>query len=163
MAATRRGWVQASFPTERKPSSARYCVICVVFPLPVSPITISTWFSWTACNNKKFVHRTNYRRLKRWSGRESAKRTLCANKISILKTLRLSFPWEISKVQGGHHHHHHRRRRRSADQSTFCTYGFLIDLQNVVINPIHFSTFGGGPISGRVLCISLFTSRWAYN
>lgn len=43
-AATRRGWVQPIFPRSANPSSAKYCVICVVFPDPVSPTTIKIWF-----------------------------------------------------------------------------------------------------------------------
>lgn len=48
MAATRRGCVQPIFPREVYPASARYCVIWVVFPEPVSPTTIRIWLSWTA-------------------------------------------------------------------------------------------------------------------
>lgn len=48
MAATRRGWVQPIFPLTARPSSAMYCVICVVLPLPVSPITINIWLSMIA-------------------------------------------------------------------------------------------------------------------
>lgn len=48
MAATRRGCVQPIFPREVYPASARYCVIWVVFPEPVSPTTIKIWLSWTA-------------------------------------------------------------------------------------------------------------------
>ena len=48
MAATRRGWVQPIFPLVVYPLSARYCVICVVLPEPVSPMTIRIWLSWTA-------------------------------------------------------------------------------------------------------------------
>jgi hypothetical protein len=42
MAATRRGCVHPIFPREVYPASARYCVIWVVFPDPVSPITTNT-------------------------------------------------------------------------------------------------------------------------
>eukprot|EP00964_Phaeocystis_antarctica_P093833 scaffold60638_cov54-Phaeocystis_antarctica.AAC.4 len=35
-------------PRDVKPASAMYCVICVVLPDPVSPMTTSTWFSVTA-------------------------------------------------------------------------------------------------------------------
>ena len=36
----------------------------------------------------------------------------------------------------------------SADQSTFCVYWFLIKLHNIIINQIHFNTFGGGVFTG---------------
>lgn len=49
MAATRRGWVQPILPRTVNPASARYCVICVVLPLPVSPMTTSVWCCITAC------------------------------------------------------------------------------------------------------------------
>ena len=42
MAATRRGCVQPILPRLVYPASARYCVICVVLPDPVSPITTRT-------------------------------------------------------------------------------------------------------------------------
>ena len=45
MAATRRGCVQPIMPYVAYPSSARYCVSCVVLPLPVSPTTTITLFS----------------------------------------------------------------------------------------------------------------------
>mmetsp|Transcript_26715 Transcript_26715/g.58162 ORF Transcript_26715/g.58162 Transcript_26715/m.58162 type:complete len:307 (-) Transcript_26715:1112-2032(-) len=48
MAATRRGCVHPILPLLVYPASARYCVICVVFPDPVSPMTTSTWLSFTA-------------------------------------------------------------------------------------------------------------------
>mmetsp|Transcript_9073 Transcript_9073/g.22456 ORF Transcript_9073/g.22456 Transcript_9073/m.22456 type:complete len:341 (+) Transcript_9073:2152-3174(+) len=48
MAATRRGCVHPILPRDVYPTSARYCVICVVLPDPVSPMTTSTWLSFTA-------------------------------------------------------------------------------------------------------------------
>lgn len=48
IAATLRGWVHPIFPLEVYPASARYWVIWVVFPDPVSPITIRIWLSCTA-------------------------------------------------------------------------------------------------------------------
>lgn len=48
MAATLRGWVHPILPLDVYPASARYWVICVVFPDPVSPITIRIWLSCTA-------------------------------------------------------------------------------------------------------------------
>mmetsp|Transcript_18673 Transcript_18673/g.46478 ORF Transcript_18673/g.46478 Transcript_18673/m.46478 type:complete len:204 (-) Transcript_18673:596-1207(-) len=48
MAATRRGCVHPMRPLDVYPLSARYCVIWVVLPEPVSPITTSTWLSVTA-------------------------------------------------------------------------------------------------------------------
>ena len=48
MAATRRGCVHPTMPREVKPASAMYCVIWVVLPEPVSPMTTRTWFSVTA-------------------------------------------------------------------------------------------------------------------
>mmetsp|Transcript_85 Transcript_85/g.190 ORF Transcript_85/g.190 Transcript_85/m.190 type:complete len:439 (+) Transcript_85:1603-2919(+) len=48
MAATRRGCVHPMRPLDVYPLSARYCVICVVLPDPVSPITTNTWLSLTA-------------------------------------------------------------------------------------------------------------------
>ena len=48
IAATRRGCVHPILPRLVYPASARYCVICVVFPEPVSPITTKTWLSFTA-------------------------------------------------------------------------------------------------------------------
>lgn len=44
MAATRRGCVQPILSRSAYPASARYCVICVVLPEPVSPTTTRTWF-----------------------------------------------------------------------------------------------------------------------
>ena len=35
-------------------------------------------------------------------------------------------------------------RNSGADQNTFCTYCFLINLEDVIITRIHFNTFGGG-------------------
>ena len=35
------------------PSSCRYCVICVVLPLPVSPTTTTTWFSRITCRQRE--------------------------------------------------------------------------------------------------------------
>ena len=37
-----------------KPASAMYCVICVVLPLPVSPITTRNWLSETAATSSFF-------------------------------------------------------------------------------------------------------------
>ena len=51
IAATRRGCVQPIMPLEVKPISAMYCVICVVFPEPVSPITTRHWWSRIASIN----------------------------------------------------------------------------------------------------------------
>mmetsp|Transcript_752 Transcript_752/g.2446 ORF Transcript_752/g.2446 Transcript_752/m.2446 type:complete len:231 (-) Transcript_752:1225-1917(-) len=48
IAATRRGCVHPILPLEVYPLSARYCVICVVLPDPVSPMTTKTWLSFTA-------------------------------------------------------------------------------------------------------------------
>eukprot|EP00160_Parvularia_atlantis_P013027 Unigene2682_Nuclearia_a/m.8299 Unigene2682_Nuclearia_a/g.8299 ORF Unigene2682_Nuclearia_a/g.8299 Unigene2682_Nuclearia_a/m.8299 type:complete len:460 (-) Unigene2682_Nuclearia_a:363-1742(-) len=53
MAATRRGCVHPILPLSAKPSSARYCVICVVLPEPVSPMTTSTWFCAMACTSSE--------------------------------------------------------------------------------------------------------------
>ena len=44
VAATRRGCVQPILPRSANPASAKNCVICVVFPDPVSPMTMSTGF-----------------------------------------------------------------------------------------------------------------------
>ena len=52
----------------------------------------------------------------------------------------------------------------SVHQNTFCIYWYLIKLQNVMINRIHFNTFLGELTSGsNRKCIFLFTGRWAYN
>mmetsp|Transcript_13828 Transcript_13828/g.42854 ORF Transcript_13828/g.42854 Transcript_13828/m.42854 type:complete len:204 (-) Transcript_13828:907-1518(-) len=51
MAATRRGCVQPIIPRLVRPISAMYCVICVVFPEPVSPITTRHWWSRIAPHN----------------------------------------------------------------------------------------------------------------
>ena len=51
IAATRLGCVHPMRPRDVYPLSARYCVICVVFPEPVSPITTNTWLSLTAWIN----------------------------------------------------------------------------------------------------------------
>mmetsp|Transcript_11528 Transcript_11528/g.42703 ORF Transcript_11528/g.42703 Transcript_11528/m.42703 type:complete len:321 (-) Transcript_11528:650-1612(-) len=48
IAATLRGCVHPILPRLVYPASARYWVICVVLPLPVSPITTNTWLSLTA-------------------------------------------------------------------------------------------------------------------
>mmetsp|Transcript_15737 Transcript_15737/g.53725 ORF Transcript_15737/g.53725 Transcript_15737/m.53725 type:complete len:320 (-) Transcript_15737:241-1200(-) len=48
IAATRLGCVHPILPLLVYPLSAMYCVICVVFPEPVSPMTTSTWLSCTA-------------------------------------------------------------------------------------------------------------------
>ncbi len=49
--ATRRGWVQPIFlPPAVYPAACRYCVICVVFPEPVSATTITTWWCSMASN-----------------------------------------------------------------------------------------------------------------
>jgi len=53
IAATRLGWVQPILPLTVYPASARYWVIWVVFPDPVSPITISVWLSFTAYRTKR--------------------------------------------------------------------------------------------------------------
>mmetsp|Transcript_18344 Transcript_18344/g.69425 ORF Transcript_18344/g.69425 Transcript_18344/m.69425 type:complete len:390 (-) Transcript_18344:610-1779(-) len=45
MAATRLGCVQPIRPNLVYPSSRRYCVSCVVLPLPVSPVMTTTWLS----------------------------------------------------------------------------------------------------------------------
>ena len=45
---TRLGCVHPMRPRDVYPLSARYCVICVVLPEPVSPITTNTWLSLTA-------------------------------------------------------------------------------------------------------------------
>ena len=45
MAATRRGCVQPIMPYRPYPSSIKYCVSCVVFPLPVSPTITTAWLS----------------------------------------------------------------------------------------------------------------------
>mmetsp|Transcript_3212 Transcript_3212/g.9436 ORF Transcript_3212/g.9436 Transcript_3212/m.9436 type:complete len:358 (-) Transcript_3212:112-1185(-) len=45
MAATRRGCVQPTMPRDVRPISAMYCVICVVLPEPVSPMTTRHWWS----------------------------------------------------------------------------------------------------------------------
>lgn len=52
MAATRLGCVHPMIPLLVKPISAMYCVICVVFPEPVSPITTNT-----RCLCKTHVHK----------------------------------------------------------------------------------------------------------
>jgi hypothetical protein len=44
VAATRRGWVHPILPRSARPSSARYWVSWVVFPEPVSPMTMRTGF-----------------------------------------------------------------------------------------------------------------------
>ena len=49
IAATRRGCVQPIIPNVLYPSSCMYCVICVVFPDPVSPTTTTTLFSRITC------------------------------------------------------------------------------------------------------------------
>mmetsp|Transcript_20449 Transcript_20449/g.57994 ORF Transcript_20449/g.57994 Transcript_20449/m.57994 type:complete len:352 (+) Transcript_20449:1467-2522(+) len=51
IAATRRGCVQPIIPLDVRPISAMYCVICVVLPLPVSPITTKHWWSRIASIN----------------------------------------------------------------------------------------------------------------
>jgi hypothetical protein len=43
-AATFLGCVHPSLPFSSRPSSAKYCAICVVFPDPVSPTTTRIWF-----------------------------------------------------------------------------------------------------------------------
>ena len=48
----------------------------------------------------------------------------------------------------------------SADQNTFHGYWFLLELQNFIINEIHYNTFGGGLIM-ECLC-SLFRSYVSY-
>ena len=42
-------------------------------------------------------------------------------------------------------------RYRSAGQNTFYIYWFLIEPQNVMINRIHFHTFGGGSYPGKLI------------
>lgn len=44
-AAIRRGWVCPIMPRTPRPSSRQIFGICVVFPEPVSPATITTWWS----------------------------------------------------------------------------------------------------------------------
>ena len=51
IAATRRGCVQPILPRSLYPISCRYCGIWVVFPEPVSPTRIKTWWSLTAAKN----------------------------------------------------------------------------------------------------------------
>ncbi len=44
-AASRRGWVCPIIPSTPRPSSRQILGIWVVFPEPVSPATITTWWS----------------------------------------------------------------------------------------------------------------------
>ena len=44
---TRRGWVTPIMPCSANPASSRICDICVVLPLPVSPITTVTGLALT--------------------------------------------------------------------------------------------------------------------
>ena len=44
-AASRRGWVWPIIPATPRPRSRQILGICVVFPEPVSPATITTWWS----------------------------------------------------------------------------------------------------------------------
>ena len=48
----------------------------------------------------------------------------------------------------------------SADQNTFRGYWFVLELQNFIINGIHYNTLGGGLVMG-CLC-SLFRSYVSY-
>src|SRR5882757_852445 len=48
-AASLRGCVCAMTPDMPRPSSRQYCGNCVLLPEPVSPATMSTWFSRSAC------------------------------------------------------------------------------------------------------------------
>jgi len=50
-AATFLGCVHPSLPFSNRPSSAKYCAICVVFPDPVSPTTTRIWFYQSAWNH----------------------------------------------------------------------------------------------------------------
>lgn len=54
IAATLRGCVHPILPRVPRPISAQYCVICVVLPEPVSPMTTSTWFSAMALISSRF-------------------------------------------------------------------------------------------------------------
>jgi len=47
-AATRRGWVTHIWRPSHRPASCRICAICVVLPLPVSPMTTTTRLAATA-------------------------------------------------------------------------------------------------------------------
>ena len=53
----------------------------------------------------------------------------------------------------------------SADQDMFCVNWFSIKLQNVIINWIHFTTCGGGPLvsGGCYQMYFFFTGQWTYN
>jgi len=48
-AASLRGCVCAMIPVMPRPSSRQYCGNCVLLPEPVSPATMSTWFSRSPC------------------------------------------------------------------------------------------------------------------
>ena len=55
-----------------------------------------------------------------------------------------------------------RYRYRSAGQNTFYIYWFLIEPQNVMINRIHFHTFGGGSYPGKLMGLWLGGARGPY-
>lgn len=57
-AAIRRGWVWPIRPRTPRPSSRQILGICVVFPEPVSPATITTWWSRIAARISSFFRLT---------------------------------------------------------------------------------------------------------
>lgn len=62
-AAIRRGWVCPIMPRTPRPSSMQILGIWVVLPEPVSPATITTWWSRIACRITSFFWLTGS-----WSG-----------------------------------------------------------------------------------------------
>ena len=54
------------------------------------------------------------------------------------RAVRRTYEW-MGYIQGA--------SKQATDQNSLCIYCFLIKPQNVMINQIHFNTFGGGLIS----------------
>ena len=54
-------------------------------------------------------------------------------------------------------------RNSGADQNTFCTYCFLINLENVIITRVHFNDYWRGLIIGCMFFFTVFTGRRAYS